>query len=94
MLEEIARLKLGHLPVCISKTQYSLSDNPALLGAPQDFKIKVRAIEIYNGAGFITVILGKTIRMPGLPKKPNYEIIELDSNGNVAGLMWGIDEKI
>ncbi len=86
-LKQIDKLSLSHLPICISKTQYSLSDNPKLLGAPSGFKISVRSIEIYSGAGFITVILGKTIRMPGLPANPNYEKIRLEEDGQVAGLM-------
>lgn len=87
VLEEIEKLELSHLPVCVSKTQYSLSDDPKKLGAPKGFTLRVRDIEIYNGAGFITVILGKTIRMPGLPEKPNYEKIALDKDANVIGLM-------
>lgn len=87
VLEEIERQELSHLPICVSKTQYSLSDDPKNLGAPKDFTLRVRDIEIYNGAGFITVILGKTIRMPGLPERPNYEKISLDDESNVVGLM-------
>ena len=69
--------RLSHLPVCIAKTQYSLSDDAKMVGVPVNFKVFVRDIEIYNGAGFITVLLGNIMRMPGLPKKPNYEKIDV-----------------
>lgn len=74
------------LPVCISKTQYSISDDPLKLGSPKDFTITVRDIDVNSGAEFIVVYLGKIFPMPGLPKKPNYEIIDLDKNNNIVGL--------
>ncbi len=86
MLKVIDELELSHLPVCISKTQYSISDDPKKLGYPMDYTINVRDIEIYSGAGFIAVILGKTIRMPGLPKVPNYEKIDLTETNEIVGL--------
>jgi len=76
----------SNLPICVSKTQYSLSDDDKKLGNPVDYTINVRDIELYNGAEFIVVLLGKTLRMPGLPKNPNYEKIKLDDNYNIVGL--------
>ncbi|HQA75846.1 MAG TPA: formate--tetrahydrofolate ligase [Salinivirgaceae bacterium] len=85
-LESIARLGLEHLPVCVAKTQKSLSDNPDLLGRPKDFVITVRAIEIAAGAGFVIPITGEIIRMPGLPGVPAANSIDIDENGNITGL--------
>lgn len=85
-LEEIKRLDLGHLPVCISKTQYSISDDPKKLGYPTGHEMHVRDIELYNGAGFVTVLMGTTLKMPGLPKVPNYEKIDLDDDLEIIGL--------
>lgn len=76
----------SNLPICVAKTQYSLSDDASLLGNPKDYTIHVNDIELNNGAGFIVVILGKVLRMPGLPKQPNYEKIDLDNNGNIVGI--------
>lgn len=76
----------SHLPICVAKTQYSLSDDPKKLGNPRDFSITVRDLCLYNGAGFITVLLGKIMTMPGLPSVPNYEKIDIDEDGNVTGL--------
>ncbi|MEM8907057.1 MAG: formate--tetrahydrofolate ligase [Bacteroidota bacterium] len=85
-LRKIARLGLDHLPVCIAKTQKSLSDNPKLLGRPKDFIVTVREIEIAAGAGFLIPITGNIMRMPGLPAKPAAENINIDSEGNISGL--------
>ncbi|MEG0994471.1 MAG: formate--tetrahydrofolate ligase [Bacilli bacterium] len=88
-LEEISRLeilKLDKKPICIAKTQYSISDDPKKLGYPKDYTITVKDICLYNGAGFITVLLGDIMTMPGLPKVPNYEAIEIDDNGNIVGI--------
>ena len=74
------------LPICIAKTQYSISDDPKKLGYPKDYEVTVRDIELHKGAGFITVFLGNILTMPGLPKKPNYESIDLDDKGNIIGL--------
>ncbi len=74
------------LPICIAKTQYSLSDDAKKLGAPSDYTVTVRDVELYHGAGFVTVLLGDILRMPGLPKKPNYELIDIDSDGTVTGI--------
>lgn len=75
-----------NLPICVSKTQYSLSDDDKKLGNPVNYTINVSDIELYNGAEFIVVLLGKTLRMPGLPKNPNYEKIKLDEDDNIVGL--------
>lgn len=87
--KEIARLEsLGYdkLPVCIAKTQYSLSDNPALLGRPEGFKISVKEVRVSAGAGFIVVLTGNVMVMPGLPKVPAAENIDVDSDGHITGL--------
>jgi formate--tetrahydrofolate ligase len=86
-LIKIAELGLEQLPVCIAKTQKSLSDNPALLGRPKDFIITVREIEIASGAGFLIPITGEIMRMPGLPAHPASENISIDNDGNITGLM-------
>ena len=74
------------LPVCIAKTQKSLSDNPELLGRPKDFLVTVRQIEVASGAGFIVPITGEIMRMPGLPQDAAYKKIDIDENGNIYGL--------
>ena len=76
---------LSYLPICGAKTQYSLSDDAKKLGNPTSYSIYVRDIELYNGAGFITVLFGDILRMPGLPKHPNYEKIDLVDN-EIVGL--------
>ena len=85
-IKEIEKLGKSHLPVCIAKTQYSISDNPALLGRPSNFNIHVKDISISSGAGFIVVITGKILKMPGLPKQPAAEKIDIDSSGKIKGL--------
>jgi len=86
-LVQISELGLEQMPICIAKTQKSLSDNPALLGRPKDFIITVRKIEIASGAGFLIPITGSIMRMPGLPAHPASENISIDNNGNITGLM-------
>jgi formate--tetrahydrofolate ligase len=86
-LKKIVQLGLEQLPVCIAKTQKSLSDNPLLLGRPKDFIITVREIEIAAGAGFLIPITGNIMRMPGLPVHPASEQISIDNQGNITGLM-------
>ena len=86
-LENIITLGLEKLPVCIAKTQKSLSDNPKLLGRPKDFIITVREIEIASGAGFLIPITGDIMRMPGLPAHPASENISIDNDGNITGLI-------
>lgn len=85
-LKKIDVLGLNHLPVCIAKTQKSLSDDPRLLGRPRDFVITVREIEIAAGAGFLVPITGDIMRMPGLPSEPAAENIDIDENGEISGL--------
>ena len=74
------------LPVCISKTQKSLSDNPKLLGRPTGFEITINEIRLSAGAGFLVAMAGEIIDMPGLPKKPSAELIDIDENGVITGL--------
>lgn len=85
-IAEVTKLGADKLPVCIAKTQYSLSDNPALLGAPKDFDITVRNVSLSNGAGFVVVYTGDIMTMPGLPKAPAAHNIDVDENGKIAGL--------
>ena len=86
---EIARLEglgFGHAPVCLAKTQYSFSDDATKLGAPENFEITVRSVKISAGAGFIVVLTGNIMTMPGLPKIPAAEGIDVDAAGNITGL--------
>ena len=88
-LEEISNLeKLGldKLPICVAKTQYSISDDPKKLGFPSDYEITVRDVKISNGAGFIVVYMGKIMTMPGLSKTPAYENMKISSDGVISGL--------
>jgi formate--tetrahydrofolate ligase len=85
-LEKIQKLGLEKLPICMAKTQSSLSDNPKLRGRPENFLITVREIEIAAGAGFVIPILGDIMRMPGLPIFPAAENIDVDKNGSIVGL--------
>ncbi|MGH1365868.1 MAG: formate--tetrahydrofolate ligase [Calditrichia bacterium] len=86
-LRTIAKLELEGLPVCIAKTQKSLSDNAKLLGRPTGFTITVREIEIAAGAGFLVPITGAIMRMPGLPANPASNGMDIDENGNISGLI-------
>ena len=85
-IERLTELGFSNLPVCIAKTQYSFSDNPALLGAPEDFTVTVKNVKISAGAGFIVVLTGDIMTMPGLPKAPAAERIDIDENGKITGL--------
>ena len=85
-LKLIEKLGLENLPVCIAKTQKSLSDNPKLLGRPKDFLVTVRRITISSGAGFLVPITGDILLMPGLPHKPVAETVDIDNEGNIKGL--------
>jgi len=76
----------GNLPVCMAKTQYSFSADPKLLGAPENFTIPVREVKLSAGAGFVVVICGDIMTMPGLPRHPMAEKIHLDENGDIEGL--------
>ncbi|MFO7678159.1 MAG: formate--tetrahydrofolate ligase [Thermoplasmatota archaeon] len=80
------KLGLDKLPICVAKTPYSLSDNAELLGKPSGFKITVREIKFCTGAGFLVPMTGKITTMPGLPRKPSSEQIDIDKNGNIIGL--------
>ena len=84
--ERLTELGSGDLPVCMAKTQYSLSDDPALLGAPKDFAVTVRSLKVSAGAGFIVALTGEIMTMPGLPKVPSAEKIDVDENGRITGL--------
>lgn len=86
-LKKIHDLGMEHLPVCIAKTQKSLSDDPNLLGRPTGFTLTVREIEIAAGAGFLIPITGEMMRMPGLPAYPASEKIDIDIEGNISGLI-------
>ena len=77
---------LNHLPICVAKTQKSLSDDPKLIGRPENFTIRIREIEIAAGAGFLIPITGDMMRMPGLPAHPASEKINIDNNGVISGL--------
>ncbi len=83
---ELEALGFGGLPVCMAKTQYSFSDNPALLGAPDGFTITVRNLKVSAGAGFLVALTGDIMTMPGLPKAPAAENIDVDENGRITGL--------
>ena len=85
-IKEVTALDADKLPVCIAKTQYSLSDDPALLGAPKNFEITVRNVTLSNGAGFVVVYTSDIITMPGLPKAPAAQSIDVDKNGIINGL--------
>lgn len=85
-IRQLEQLNLDKMPICIAKTQYSLSDNAKLLGRPTGFTIHVRDISISSGAGFIIVICGTIMKMPGLPKTPSAELMDVDDNGNITGL--------
>jgi len=84
--KEIANLENGNLPICMAKTQYSLSDDPSKLGRPSNFRITVRKINISAGAGFIVALTGDIMKMPGLPKVPAAQRIDIDENGVISGL--------
>ena len=85
-LQKIEELGFGNCPVCIAKTQYSFSDNAALLGAPSGFTVTVRGLRVSAGAGFVVVLTGDIMTMPGLPKRPAAEKIDVDENGKITGL--------
>src|SRR5581483_10370603 len=85
-LRKARRLGYGNLPVCMAKTQDSLSDNPKLRGRPRGFTLTVRDVEIAAGAGFLVALTGDIVRMPGLPQRPAAERIDVDSEGVIRGL--------
>ena len=85
-IENLERLGLDKVPICMAKTQYSFSDDPSMLGAPKDWTLTVRNIKIASGAGFIVVFTGEILTMPGLPPVPSAEKIDVDNNGKISGL--------
>ena len=85
-LDKLTELGFGNLPVCMAKTQYSLSDDPALLGRPENFIINVREVYVSAGAGFVVVLTGAVMTMPGLPKKPAAFAIDVNDEGVITGL--------
>ena len=85
-IETITKMGFGNCPICVAKTQYSFSDDPTKLGAPNGFKVTVKNIKISAGAGFIVVLTGDIMTMPGLPKVPAAERIDVDENGKISGL--------
>ena len=85
-IERIEKLGYSNLPVCIAKTQYSFSDDPKNLLCKEPFKIHVSEVNLRTGAGFIVILTGKIFTMPGLPKVPSAEFIDIDDNGNVVGI--------
>ncbi len=85
-LAEIEAMGYGSLPVCVAKTQYSISDNPLLLGCPSGYRLTVREVKVSSGAGFVVVLAGTIMTMPGLPKKPAAESIDIDNDGVISGL--------
>ncbi|MGQ7461349.1 formate--tetrahydrofolate ligase [Streptococcus sp. 32226D021BW] len=85
-IAELERLGFGFYPICMAKTQYSFSDNPNLLGAPTDFTVTISNVKVSAGAGFIVALTGNIMTMPGLPKVPASEKIDIDNQGNITGL--------
>ena len=85
-IEELERKNLYHFPICVAKTQYSISDDKNKLGNPTNYTLQVKDVRLYHGAKFITVLLGNILTMPGLSKEPNYEKIGLDKDNNIIGV--------
>ena len=85
-IAQLEALGFGSCPICIAKTQYSFSDDPTKLGAPEDFTVTVRQVKVSAGAGFVVVLTGDIMTMPGLPKVPAAERIDVDENGRISGL--------
>ena len=85
-ITQLTALGFDRCPVCIAKTQYSFSDDPALTGAPEGFTVTVKNVRVSAGAGFVVVLTGDIMTMPGLPKRPAAEKIDVDENGRIIGL--------
>ena len=84
--QRLTDLGFGGLPICMAKTQYSFSDDQSLLGAPEGFTVTVRNIKVSAGAGFLVALTGDIMTMPGLPKVPAAEKVDVDENGRISGL--------
>ena len=84
--KRLTELGFGNYPICMAKTQYSFSDNAKLLGAPKNFTVTVRNLKVSAGAGLIVALTGDFMTMPGLPKVPAAEKIDVDENGRITGL--------
>ncbi|HGM9307959.1 TPA: formate--tetrahydrofolate ligase, partial [Streptococcus pyogenes] len=85
-LADLERLGFGNYPICMAKTQYSFSDDAKKLGAPTDFTVTISNLKVSAGAGFIVALTGAIMTMPGLPKVPASETIDIDEEGNITGL--------
>jgi formate--tetrahydrofolate ligase len=85
-LRKITKMGFGHLPICMAKTQYSLTDDAKVIGRPEGFTINVREVVLSSGAGFVVAVTGEIMRMPGLPKVPSAEFIDVDAEGKIKGL--------
>ena len=85
-VKKLTEMGCGAMPVCMAKTQYSFSDDAKKLGAPEGFKVTVRQVKVSAGAGFIVALTGDIMTMPGLPKEPAAERIDVDENGVISGL--------
>jgi formate--tetrahydrofolate ligase len=85
-LKKLVELGYDNLPICMAKNQYSLSDQKQLLGRPEGFKVQIKEIRLSSGAGFVVVLTGNIMTMPGLPKKPAANGMDIDKNGNISGL--------
>jgi formate--tetrahydrofolate ligase len=85
-LEQFAAWGYGRLPVCIAKTQYSLTDNPKVMGAPKGWTLTVSDVSLSAGAGFVVVVAGNMMLMPGLPSHPRAIEIDMDGDGNIVGV--------
>ena len=85
-IAEIEKFNLDKVPICVAKTQYSLSDNPNLLGRPTNFTINVKEVRISNGAGFVVALTGNIMTMPGLPKIPAASKMDISEDGTISGL--------
>ena len=85
-MARLTELGFGNMPICMAKTQYSFSDDQHLLGAPKGFRVTIRNLKVSAGAGFIVALTGDIMPMPGLPKVPAAEKIDVDESGKISGL--------
>ena len=85
-IDRLSALGFDKCPICMAKTQYSFSDDPAKLGAPENFTVTIKNVKVSAGAGFVVVLTGDIMTMPGLPKSPAAERIDVDENGKITGL--------